>query len=228
MYESAIDDVIFTPNVPHFSYRNMDFSFHGLALPDQLYNTFQSLQSRTNDQTAIIEASERSRPRPTRDLRAGREAFARSPWLFNPALRDHIFRDAEDLSLDENNISSALSAFWNLTPDTLCSELPIFNTAKRDDMHYLLSTMSTYTRRIPRFPSIDILNGLARAFLTRHVSQIDNWLHISMLRSPETISELNLALIMGASTVISISSMCKLGHVLQDVVRVKLGELVRS
>lgn len=225
MYESAFDDAMFTPNVPHFNCPNIDLNFHGTFL-DQMYNSFPSFPSRTNNQATTIEALERPPPRPTRDIRAGREAFARSPWLFTPALRDYVFRDAEDLTLDENNISSALSSFWSLTPDTLTGELPIFNTAKRDEMHYLLSTMNTYTRRIPRFPSVDILNDLARAFLTRHASRIDSWLHMPMLRSSEAISELNLALIMGGSTVISISSMSKLGHVLQDVVRVKLGELV--
>jgi hypothetical protein len=228
MYESAFDDVIFTPNVPHFNYQNIDLNFHGLAFPEQLYNPFASFVSRTtNNKAATIEALERP-SRPKRDIRAGREAFARSPWLFTPALRDYVFRDVEDLTLDENNISTALSLFWSITSDTLIDEIPTFNTAKRDEMHYLISSMNTYTRRIPRLPSVDILNDLARAFLIRHASQIDSWLHMIMLTSPEVISELNLALIMGGSTVISISSMSKLGHVLQDVVRVKLGELVRS
>jgi hypothetical protein len=228
VYESAFENVMFTPNVPHFNYQNVDLNFSGSTFLDNLYNPFPSFASRTtNNQAATIEASERPL-RPTRDIRAGREAFARSPWLFNPALRDYIFRDAEDLTLDENNISSALSLFWSITPDTLSNELPVFNTAKRDEMHYLISTVNTYTHRIPRFPSLDILNDLARAFLTRHASQIDSWLHMPMLRSSETISELNLALIMSGSTVGSISSLSKLGHVLQDVVRVKLGELVRS
>ncbi|GAM43463.1 hypothetical protein TCE0_050r18298 [Talaromyces pinophilus] len=217
MYEAAFDNVMFTPNVPQFNYQNIDLSFHGLAFPDQLYNPSTSLTSRTtNNQAAAIETLQRP-PRPERDIRAGREVFARSPWLFTPELRDYIFRDVEDLTLDENNISSALSSFWSVTPDTLSGELPIFNTPQRDEMHYLLSTMNTYTRRIPRFPSVDILNDLSRAFLTRHASQIDSWLHMPMLRLSEAISELNLALILGGSTVISISSMCKLGHVLQDV-----------
>ncbi|PCH04297.1 Hypothetical protein PENO1_028540 [Penicillium occitanis (nom. inval.)] len=105
MYEAVFDNVMFTPNVPHFNYQNIDLSFHGLAFPDQLYNPSTSLTSRTtNNQAAAIETLQRP-PRPERDIRAGREAFARSPWLFTPELRDYIFRDVEDLTLDENNVS---------------------------------------------------------------------------------------------------------------------------
>lgn len=223
MCDNIVDDLLFTPNVSSFNFQNFDIDFQEFDFQLPSSNPFPV---RNNNESANLNVIQRASGS-ARDVHAGHVAFTRSPWLWTPATRDYILRDGEDLTIDEGSVCSALSSPMSFPVHAANGTFPVLNATKRDEMYYLISTMTTYTRRIPKIPSLDILNRLIEAFLVRHASQIDHWLHVPNMSWFEVIPELNLALVIGGSTTISIPSICKLGHLLQDVVRVKLGELVR-
>ena len=158
-----------------------------------------------------------------------KNTILRSPWLWTPAQKDGIFRDQENLALDENTNISALSPMSSASMANIptCG-FPVLNARERDKMFYMVSTVETYSSHIPGFPSLEYLNHIVEAFFVRHSYQVDNWIHIPSLSLSDIIPEYLIALVVAGSTVISVPAIWKMGLALQDVVRNKIGELVRA
>lgn len=226
VFDSIMDEVM--PSIVDFNNQNLDTDLLNFTFQDtQLDQFLVSPIGNINNEPVSNETSGRS-PRLTRDVRAGYAAFKRSPWLFNPRHLDHALQDGENLTLDEGSISVLTPNSSGLTPNVPSCGFPTISSGTRDKMFYLVATMDKYTNRIIDFPSVNVINHVVEAFFIRHTYQVDNWIHIPSVSLSEFIPELGLAMVIAGSTVIAVPTIWKMGLVLQDVVRVKLGELVRT
>lgn len=232
VFDNVLNEILFMPNAADFNNQNLDFSFYDFAFHHaDLHAPLVPISGSRDSEAAPIESADRTpRLNPVRDVRAGYAAFTRSPWLWTPASRDGVLRDGEDhLALAEGSVSSALTPKpLGLTPNVPSCGYPVFSATTRDKMYYLVATMAKYNDRVPDFPSLDIVNHIMEAFFVKQSYQVDNWIHVPSLSPAEIIPHLGLAMVIAGSTVISVPAIWKMGLVLQDVVRVKLGELVRS
>jgi len=226
LLDNIMNEILFMPNTTDFNNQDLDINFLDFVFQEEQLDTFPAPSIET---TAAPIIKLPARPSGyTRNIRAGHAAFTRSTWLFKPEQRDCVLRDGEDLTLDEDSIYSALTPkSTGLTPNVPSCGMPTIAPAMRDRMYYLVSTMNRYTSRIPDFPSIDVINQIVEAFFVRQSYQVDNWIHVPSMGESDVIPELALALVIAGSTVTSVPAIWKMGLVLQDVVRVKLGELVR-
>lgn len=226
VFDSIMNEIQFMPYIVDFNNQNLDTELLNFTFQDTQLDTFPAPPENNNNESLSDETSGLS-PRPARDVRAGYAAFKRSPWLWTPRPLDRVLQDGENLALDEGSISSALTPNSSgLTPNVPSCGFPTIKPAIRDKMFYLVATMDKYTNRIPDFPSLDVVNHVVEAFFVRQTYQVDNWIHIPSVS--EFIPELGLAMVVAGSAVIAVPAIWKMGLVLQDVVRVKLGELVRS
>ncbi|KFZ03966.1 hypothetical protein V502_10519 [Pseudogymnoascus sp. VKM F-4520 (FW-2644)] len=225
VFDNIMNEILFMPNAADFNNQILDFNLYDFTFQDEELDAFAgpSIESSNNEGT-LIEITGRA-PRSARDVRAGYAAFTRSPWLWTPAQRDCILRDKDNLTLDEGSIFSALTPPSGPTCIVPSCGFPTIKSGMRDKMYHLVSTMNNYTNRIPDFPSLDVLNHVVEAFFVRQTYQIDNWIHVPSMSLLDVIPELGLALVVAGSTVISVPAVWKMGLVLHDVVRVKLGEL---
>jgi Zinc finger, C2H2 type len=225
--DNIMNEILFMPSTADFNNQNLEINFLDFAFQEEQLVTFPGQSIKTSNEPMIVKVTNRT-PVYARDVRAGYAAFTRSPWLYTPAQRDCVLRDGEDLTLDEDSITSALTPrSTGLTPNIPSCGFPTIVPVMRDRMYYLVSTMNRYTSRVPDFPSLDVINHVVEAFFVRHTYQVDNWIHIPSIAHPDVIPELGLALVIAGSTLTSVPAIWKMGLVLQDVVRVKLGELVR-
>ncbi|OWO98568.1 hypothetical protein B2J93_2886 [Marssonina coronariae] len=217
-------EMLLYPTPSHFNNQNLDFDFLDFNFDDVQLGLMDPTPASGIAKTAAIPAANPSKSS-TRASR-GHAAFSRSPWLWTPAGEDRVMKDAENLALDENDISIALtpgsSDAFAASPG---HEPVLVDTKLRDRMFYLISTMKNFTPRVPDFPSLDILNHVIRAFFVRQKYQVDNWIHVPTLSAPDAPPEFLLALVAAGSTVISIPAIWKMGLVLQDIVRLTVGDL---
>lgn len=226
VFDSIMDEIM--PSIVDFNNQNIDTDLLNFTFQDtQLDQFLVSPIGNINNEPVSNETSGRS-PRLARDVRAGYAAFKRSPWLFNPRHLDRALQDGENLTLDEGSISALTPNSSGLTPNVPSCGFPTISPGTRDKMFYLVATMDKYTNRIIDFPSVNVINHVVEAFFIRHTYQVDNWIHIPSVSLSEFIPELGLAMVIAGSTVIAVPTIWKMGLVLQDVVRVKLGELVRT
>jgi hypothetical protein len=226
VFDNIMNEAMFTPNAPGFNNQFLDINFHDFTFSNEQLDTI--LEQTNNNEQTIIEASGQA-PRPTRDVRAGYAAFTRSPWLWTPVPRDSVLGEGENLTLDEESISSVLTPkSSNLMSTVPSCGYPTITYSMRDKMYHLVSTMDRYSSRVPGFPSLDVINYVVEAFFVRHSYQIDNWIHIPSILLSDIRPEFVLGLVVAGSTVISEPAIWKMGLVLQDVVRIKLGESVGS
>ncbi|KAM3071816.1 hypothetical protein ACMFMG_009673 [Clarireedia jacksonii] len=219
-FNNIMNEIMFIPQA-HFNNQDLNIDFNDLAFQDEQLSAFVG----DNMNELIMTEADTQVSLPNRDVRAGYAAFKRSPWLWTPVQRDTVFRDGENLGLDDSSISA-------LTPRSPASNhnipscgFPTINFSMRDKMYYVVSTMDRYTGRIPPFPSLTVINHVIEAFFMRQTYQIDNWIHVPSMMSQDIIPELLISLVLAGSTVISVPAIWKMGLVLQDVVRVKIGEL---
>ncbi|KFZ04650.1 hypothetical protein V501_09106 [Pseudogymnoascus sp. VKM F-4519 (FW-2642)] len=225
VFDNIMNEVQFMPYIVDFNNQNLDTELFNFTFQETQLGTFPAppIIEDNNNESVDDETSGRS-PRLTRDVRAGYAAFKRSPWLWTPRQLDRALQDGENLTLDEDSMSSALTPNSSgLAPNVPSCGFPTIKSGIRDKMFYLVATMDKYTNRIPDFPSVDVINHVVEAFFVRQTYQVDNWIHIPSVL--EFIPELGLAMVVAGSAVIAVPAIWKMGLVLQDVIRVKLGEM---
>lgn len=228
VFDSIMDEIQCMPYIVDFNNQNLDTDLLNFSFQDTQLDTWPAPPIENIHNKSVGDETSGRSPRPARDVRAGYAAFKRSPWLWTPQL-DHALQDGENLTLDEGSISSALTPNSSgLTPNVPSCGFPTIKPAMRDKMFYLVATMDKYTNRVIDFPSLDVINHVMEAFFVRQTYQVDNWIHIPSVSLSEVIPELGLAMVIAGSAVIAVPAIWKMGLVLQDVVRVKLGELVRT
>ncbi|KAH7413212.1 hypothetical protein BKA64DRAFT_348221 [Cadophora sp. MPI-SDFR-AT-0126] len=221
------EEMLNLTNTADFNNQNLDFgfldfNFDEVHLDILNYPKDGASTERTNG-TQPQRKMSRSLPR---DASRAHAAFARSPWLWTPAQKDRILNDQDNLAVDEENISTTLTPGSTISlPGYQSYESPSIDARLRDRMFYLVCNMNKFTQRVPDFPSLDILNHVIKAFFVKQSYQVDNWIHVPTLSAAESHPEFLLGLVTAGSTVISVPAIWKMGLVLQDVVRVTLGDL---
>ncbi|PQE22019.1 c6 transcription factor protein [Rutstroemia sp. NJR-2017a BBW] len=220
-FDNFLNEMLFTPHAAHFNNQDLNINFNDLAFYDE--QLFAFTEDNINEIT-MAETTTQA-PVPNRDVRAGYAAFKRSPWLWTPVQRDGVLRDEENLGLDDSSISALTPRSPAANYNIPSCGFPTIRHSMRDKMYYLVCTMDRRTRSIPSFPSLAVINHVVEAFFMRQTYQIDNWIHVPSMIYQDVMPEFLMSLVVAGSTVISIPAIWKMGLVLQDVVRVKLGEL---
>ena len=217
----------------HFNNQNLDFEYDDF----EFYNfEFQphniSIGNAVNSHVIIDETTTKDHAmeghRARRDVSRGYAAFARSPWLWTPAQEDHILSGQNNLALDEDSMTTDLSPSSRAQTNDFTSYGSLcIDAGLRDKMFYLVATMnSKYTKIIPKFPSLELLNHIIGAYFVQQSYQFDVWIHLPTIVLGDVHPEFLLALIVAGSSMIAVPAIWKLGLVLQDVVRFTVGELV--
>ena len=225
--DSIMDDMLFFPNPVEFNNQNLDFGFQDFDFHDEHLKTITAVPKHITIDENVNPEKEKEMPAGGRDASRGYAAFTRSPWLWTPAPKDRILGNRDNLALDEESIPSTLTPrSFGVVPNGQGLRFPSLDAGLRDKMFYVVATMNKYASGIPKFPSLDVVNHIIEAFFVRHSHQVDTWMHVPTLSLTDAHPEFLLALVMGGSTVISVPGIWKMGLVLQDVIRVTVGELV--
>ena len=225
VFDNQMDDMLFFSNGTDFNNQHIDINFHDFRFNDRDIDITAAMPMQPHAEEPAVTETAGQASHPTRNVRAGHAAFIRSPWLWTPALKDHVFRDHEHLAIDDNTTISSLSPMSSVNVPS-CG-FPRLNAGARDKMYYTVSTVDKYSKQSPEFPSLENLNHIVEAFFLRQSYQVDNWIHVASLSLSDVIPEFLIALVIAGSAVISVPAIWKMGLALQDVVRVKIGELVR-
>ncbi len=222
------EEMLFFPNTSDFNNQDLDFGFLDFNF-DDIQLDFVTPKSGSGGEDTNPRPTNTARKSVARDASRGHAAFTRSPWLWTPAHKDRILNNRENLAIDEENITTTLTP-RSLTslPEIQNDDLPSIDSRLRDRMFYLVSTMDKFSQHIPDFPSLDILNHVIRAFFIRQSYQVDIWIHLPTFSVKDAYPEFLLALVTAGSTVISVPAIWKMGLVIQDVVRVTIGDMVSS
>ncbi|KAL3426552.1 C6 transcription factor [Phlyctema vagabunda] len=221
-FDNIIEDIMFMPNIANFNDQSLNLDFHNFTVQQELQTP--SLTS-TIDETPILELSGQVL-RLAHDARASYAAFRRSPWLWTPAQQDYVLHDRGNLTLDEDRLMLALTPISSrLTLNGPNGGFSIITPGMRDKMYCLSVNMASCSSYIPSFPSLEVINFAVEAFFVTQKYQADSWIHLPSMSFLDVIPELGLALVVAGSSVISIAAIWKMGLVLQDVLRIKLGQL---
>jgi Zinc finger, C2H2 type len=228
-FQTLAEELLFFPSSAAFNNQTLDFGFDDFDFQDeQVEITAMAQKHNVIEQATIVEPT-RELTNSGRDAARGQAAFARSPWLWTPAQKDHLLSDRDSLALDEEAMPPSLtpssSPFTSSLPS--CNSLSI-NAGLRDKMFYLVSAMTKYSTGVPSFPSLHLLNHIIDAYFHRQSNQIDTWIHTPTISMKDVHPEFLIALVCAGSTVISVPAIWKMGLALQDVVRVTVGDLVSS
>jgi len=96
----------------------------------------------------------------------------------------------------------------------------------RDKLFQLVIRTSILKVVIPSFPSLDLLDGLIETFLNQDKKALVMRIHPATFNCRKVRTELLLAVIASGSTWIAMTPIWKMGHILQDIVRLAVVELV--
>ncbi|ESZ93895.1 hypothetical protein SBOR_5716 [Sclerotinia borealis F-4128] len=224
-FDSFTNEMLFYPSAV-FNNQSLDFSFDDFNFQDENFDFAPMASKRVAIDEDTVSGSSIQRNESRRDVARGHAAFARSPWLWTPASTDHVLRDRDNLAIDEETIALKITSN-NSSPmsNSKSHEHLSITCSLRDTMFHLVSTTNRYASGIPSFPSLDLLNYMTEAFFYRQSNQADNWIHTPKFMMKGIAPELLIAIVAAGSTVISVPAVWKMGLVLQDVVRVSVGEL---
>ncbi|KAK0127676.1 hypothetical protein ONS96_007195 [Cadophora gregata f. sp. sojae] len=220
------DEMLFFSSAADFNNQNLDFGFLDFNFDEvHLDMTNYHKDGPGSDQNTTQSKRKVSRSLP-RDASQAHAAFTRSPWLWTPAQKDRLLIDQDNLAVDEENISTTLTpGSTGSLPGYQNYESPTIDARLRDRMFYLVCNLNKFTQGVPDFPSLEILNHVIKAFFVKQSYQVDTWIHVPTLSAADSHPEFLLGLVSAGSTVISVPAIWKMGLVLQDVVRITIGDL---
>ncbi|PVH82824.1 hypothetical protein DL98DRAFT_413922, partial [Cadophora sp. DSE1049] len=223
------EEMLLFSNTADFNNQNLDFGFLDFNF-DEVHLDIANYpkDGASSERTTATQPQRKVSRSLPRDASRAHAAFTRSPWLWTPAQKDRILNDQDKwvLAVDEENISTTLTPGSTISiPGCQSYESPSIDARLRDRMFYLVCNMNKFTQGVPDFPSLEILNHVIKAFFVKQSYQVDNWIHVPTLSAAESHPEFLLALVTAGSTVISVPAIWKMGLVLQDVVRVTIGDL---
>lgn len=204
----------------------LDFNLWDIDL-DSIERAHQNFDT-TISQASFDIQQQKEGLRPPNEASKRRAAFERSPWLFRPTLRDHVLNDEASLSLDEENITSALPP----SPEKSLSEFAscAINSKTRDQMLSLLFSFGSGTQQMSALslPSVELLNNFVHVFFAQESFRTDALIHLGTFEPIKALPHLLLSIVSRGSTYISIPAIWKMGLALQDVVRCTVVDLVGS
>ncbi|KAH8729611.1 hypothetical protein BGZ61DRAFT_515638 [Ilyonectria robusta] len=213
--DGLTDDLMYF-NPVHNLFQDMDFSwdldFDGFTIP-RLDVNGPSPQS-----TSTIN-SKRSSRHVGRDVSRGHAAFKRSPWIFEPDMKDYVHRETEALTLDDEALpaSSAFEKFASSSKTRL--QMP---SHMRDRLFAMVLAHNPNPQRVPSFPSLELLNYLLQAHFAQEERKCDALIHKASFDPATTIPELLSAIISSGATYISVPAIWQFGLALDEVARLAI------
>ncbi|KPM34198.1 hypothetical protein AK830_g12375 [Neonectria ditissima] len=213
--DSLADDLMYF-NPGHNIFQDMDFSwdldFDGFTIPRLDVNG-------PSPQSTSTVNSKRSSRRSGRDVSRGHAAFKRSPWIFEPDMKDYVHRETEALTLDDEALpaSSAFEKFTNSSKTRLQMPSPM-----RDRLFAMVLAHNPTPQRVPSFPSLDLLNYLLQAHFAQEERKCDALIHKASFDPAMTIPELLAATISSGATYISVPAIWQFGLALDEVARLAI------
>jgi hypothetical protein len=198
-------------------FTSFDLNFDAFVIPpiDTVGPSPQSTNnssSKTSGRNAVKDASRRH------------AAFRRSPWLWDPEPKDYVTRDKEGLQINEESINSA-AALEKLSVRP--TRWPKISLATRDKLFAMILSEHKDLARVPAFPSLDLLNYLLQADLTRGEHMCDDVFHAPTFNPEDTLTELLASVIASGATFISVPAIWQFGYAMQEIVRQRMERLVR-
>ncbi|KAK7420627.1 hypothetical protein QQX98_002621 [Neonectria punicea] len=203
-------------NPVHNIFQDMDFSwdldFDGFTIPTLDVNG-------PSPQSTSTANSKRSSRRTGRDVSRGHAAFKRSPWIFEPDVKDYVNRETEALALDDEALpaSSAFEKFANSSKTRLQMPSPM-----RDRLFAMVLAHNPTPRRVPSFPSLDLLNYLLQAHFAQEERKCDALIHKASFDPATAIPELLATIISSGATYISVAAIWQFGLALDEVARLAI------
>lgn len=210
---SFADDFLFFPDM---SYLNQDLDF-GLWDFDMDSIAFPAVMTGPLTAGSTEATLSNGQPPGTRNLARGYAAFKRSPWLWTPTEHNSTTAEMQVPEIDDVSIDTI-----GMTPEQRTTIMsPLIDATARDKMYALVVRLSPGgpPAKSPPFPSVEILNHLAQAFVVKEEYQVDSWIHFATLDVRTVRSDLLLAIVAAGSTLFAIPAIRKMGLALQEVVR---------
>lgn len=161
-----------------------------------------------------------------RDPSLGHAAFKRySPWLWEPNKQeDYVHKQKEGLTLDEQALSKS-SAFDKTMLKK--SRKMTLKSQQRDWIFSLVLAQNKDVRKVPSFPTLELLNFLMHAHFVQDEQQMNSWIHSASLNLETAMPELLAAIISNGATFISVPAVWRFGLALHEIVRLALTDEVR-
>lgn len=160
-----------------------------------------------------------------RDPSLGHAAFKRySPWLWEPNKQeDYVHQQKEGLTLDEQALSQT-PAFDKMMLKH--SRKMTLKVQHRDRIFSLVLAQNKDVRKVPSFPTLELLNFLLHAHFVQDEQQMNGWIHAASLDPETTMPELLAAIISSGATFISVPAIWRFGLALHEIVRLALTDEV--
>ncbi|KAF7544900.1 hypothetical protein G7Z17_g9585 [Cylindrodendrum hubeiense] len=213
--DGLTDDLMYF-NPVHNLFQDMDFSwdldFDGFTIPRLDVNG-------PSPQSTSTVNSKRSSRHTGRDASRGHAAFKRSPWIFEPDMKDYVHRETEALTLDDEAlpVSSALEKF--VTGSKTRLQMP---SHMRDRLFAMVLAHNPNPQRVPSFPSLELLNYLVQAHFAQEERKCDALIHKASFDPATTIPELLSTIISSGATYISVPAIWQFGLALDEVARLAI------
>ncbi|KAK5697728.1 hypothetical protein LTR17_023845 [Elasticomyces elasticus] len=205
----------------NFDGGDFDFSFlaSGLTRP----STAQGIRPEFNGMVAEKDANTPS------DVHLRAEAFKKNPWSWNhwiPERNSSSFSGQD--TIDIRQVDRVSSSDQLTTPDSVRLVHCDLRHAERDRMIRVVTQVANTRVTMPSFPSLELLEDLVDIFLLQDSSAIDSYIHSATFVSGKARTELLLAMVAAGARYVSLSPVWKMGLVIQEVVRIAVGELLES
>jgi hypothetical protein len=204
-------------NPVHGWFQDMDFSSWDLD-----FDSFAVPRVESSDPSPQTTAGMASKSHAGQDPARRHAAYKRSPWLWEPDPTDYVSQATEGLHLNEDDIaqSPAFDQFLTSTNKLKMS------TATRDRLFSIVLAEHRDSKRVPSFPSLELLNYLLQTHFAQDEYQYDSWIHAATFEPENSIPELLGAIIANGASFIAVPSVWQFGLALQEVVRQRLAPLV--
>lgn len=161
-----------------------------------------------------------------RDPSLGHAAFKRySPWLWEPNKQeDYVHKQKEGLTLDEQALSKTPAFDTKMLKN---SRKMTLKSQQRDWIFSLVLAQNKDVRKVPSFPTLELLNFLMHAHFVQDEQQMNSWIHSASLNLETAMPELLAAIISNGATFISVPAVWRFGLALHEIVRLALTDEVR-
>ncbi|KAJ4386450.1 hypothetical protein N0V93_009346 [Gnomoniopsis smithogilvyi] len=156
-----------------------------------------------------------------RDPSIGHAAFKRySPWLWEPNKQeDYVHQQKQGLALDEQALSQTPAFDKMMLKHSRKVNLKLQH---RDRIFSLVLAQNKDVRKVPSFPTLELLNFLLHAHFVQDEQQMNSWIHAASLDLETTMPELLAAIISSGATFISVPAVWRFGLALHEIVRLAL------
>lgn len=155
------------------------------------------------------------------------EVLDRSPFLWKPNSQDAEVPENSAYAVNEDNPETSPRTIEQIISGGSNAGITPLNDGRRDALLVMVSKITKSEFRSGSFPSTALFNILVRAFFIRESYRIDTWMHAASFHPPSTQTELLGAVIAAGATLLVVPALWKMGHAMQETVRIALYEYVR-